>query len=71
METDTRNYADIARKIEVSGAIKAMLDCMMDVGEKHCRLCEKSDACSFLTEAVFAYRYKKTIRDPLPHLKAL
>jgi hypothetical protein len=50
---------------QVSDAIHRMLLCMSSRNEQNCERCRDADACSFLTEAVFAYKYKRTIRKPL------
>jgi len=50
---------------QVNEAINKMLHCMLSKNKHDCKSCRDADACSFLTEAVFAYRYKKTIRRPL------
>jgi len=50
---------------QVNEAINKMLRCMLSKNKHNCNNCRDADACSFLTEAVFAYRYKKTIRRPL------
>jgi hypothetical protein len=50
---------------QVNEAINNMLRCMLSKNKLNCKSCRDADACSFLTEAVFAYRFKKTIRRPL------
>ncbi len=43
-------------KGKVNEAINRMLDCMLNQNEKSCKKCRDVHVCSFLTEAVFAYR---------------
>ena len=45
-------------KIQVSESINRMLDCMLTGDGKSCKNCSDVSICSFLTEAVFAYRQK-------------
>lgn len=46
-------------KGKISEAVNKMLDCMLNQAEKSCKKCSDVSVCSFLTEAVFAYRNKE------------
>ncbi|HBH60696.1 MAG TPA: hypothetical protein DDX85_02915 [Nitrospiraceae bacterium] len=48
-------------KGNVNEAINRMLACMLHQEEKCCKKCNDVSVCSFLTEAVVAYKIKKTI----------
>ena len=45
-------------KVQVNESINRMLDCMLIGDGKPCKNCSDVSICSFLTEAVFAYRQK-------------
>ena len=45
-------------KVQVNESINWMLDCMLTGDGKPCNNCSDVSICSFLTEAVFAYRQK-------------
>ena len=47
-------------KVQVNESINSMLDCMLTKNGKTCKNCSDVSICSFLTEAVFAYRQKNT-----------
>ena len=48
-------------KCKVNEAINSMIDCMFSQKEKCCKNCNDVSVCSFLIEAVFAYRNKKIV----------
>ena len=45
-------------KVKIHESINRMLDCMLTKDGKTCKNCSDVSICSFLTEAVFAYRQK-------------
>ena len=45
-------------KIKANESINKMLDCVLASNGKICKNCSDVNICSFLTEAVFAYRQK-------------
>jgi len=45
-------------KVKVNESINRMLDCVLASNGKICKNCSDVDICSFLTEAIFAYRQK-------------
>ena len=47
-------------KIQVNESINRMLGCLLNENAKICKSCNDVNVCSFLTEAVFAYRNQFT-----------
>ena len=47
-------------KIQVNESINRMLGCLLNKNAKICKSCNDVNVCSFLTEAVFAYRNQFT-----------
>ncbi|MBI5408220.1 MAG: hypothetical protein HZA14_02510 [Nitrospirae bacterium] len=43
---------------KVYESVNRMLICLMGKNEKNCKICVDSNACSFLTQAVFTIGYR-------------
>jgi len=57
-----RRHDESIFKGKVNEAINSMLDCMLNQTEKCCKKCIDVSVCSFLTEAVCAYRNNNTVK---------
>jgi len=53
-----RKLDDSMFKMRAAESINAMLACLLDKEGKICKNCTDVDVCTFLTEAIFAYRNK-------------
>jgi len=53
-----RKMDDSKFKVRASESINAMLACLLNQEGKICKNCNDVDVCTFLTEAIFAYRNK-------------
>ena len=60
LESVKRNTDESMFKMKVTESINMMLDCMLTKDGKTCKNCYDVSICSFLTEAVFAYRQQYT-----------
>ena len=58
LENNKRKTDESIFKVKVHESINRMLDCMLTKDGKTCKNCTDVSICSFLTEAVFAYRQK-------------
>ncbi len=58
VESVTRKTDESMFKMKVNESINRMLDCLLTRDGKTCKNCSEVSICSFLTEAVFAYRQK-------------
>ncbi len=56
IENVNRKTDESMFKVQVNESINRMLDCMLTRDGKICKNCSDVSICSFLTEAVFAYR---------------
>lgn len=53
-----RNLDDPVFRIRAVESINAMLACLLNKEGKICKDCTDVDVCTYLTEALFAYRNK-------------
>ena len=58
LENVNRKMDDSMFKVRASESINAMLACLLNREGKICKNCNDVDVCTFLTEAIFAYRNK-------------
>jgi hypothetical protein len=58
LEDVNRKMDDSIFKVRASESINAMLACLLNQEGKICKNCNDVDVCTFLTEAMFAYRNK-------------
>ena len=58
LEDVNRKIDDSLFKVRARESMNAMLACLLNPEGKICKDCDDVDVCTFLTEAVFAYRNK-------------
>jgi hypothetical protein len=58
LEDVNRKIDDSLFKVRASESINAMLACLLNQEGKICKNCNDVDVCTYLTEAIFAYRNK-------------
>ena len=58
LEDVNRKIDDSLFKVRARESMNAMLACLLNQEGKICKDCDDVDVCTFLTEAVFAYRNK-------------
>ena len=66
LEDVNRKMDDSMFKVRASESINAMLACLLNQEGKICKNCNDVDVCTFLTEAIFAYRNKFGRKYPSP-----
>ena len=62
IESLERRHDESIFKGKVNEAISSMLDCMLNQKDRCCKKCNDVSVCIFLTEAVFAYRNRRTVK---------
>ena len=58
LEDLNKTMDDSMFKARASESINAMLACLLNQESKICKNCNDVDLCTFVTEAIFAYRNK-------------
>jgi len=58
LENINRKMDDSMFEVRAREAINAMVACLLNNEGKICKNCNDVDVCTFLAEAIFAYRHK-------------